>query len=450
MSGQNISFDVNKKTIVISFLTQFFQYGLALLVLPVVLSQLEAKDVGIWYIFLSISSLAHLLDFGFGPSIQRSVAYVASGVQTLQKDGVASSQSNEINGKLMASLLQTSKLIYKRIAFSIFFLLISIGTLYLKISLKDNFDTSIVVTWFFFAASVTFNFYFSYVLSFLKGMGFIEQYNKNIIISKSAYILVLYLMIIMGMNLVSLVAATFINSLLMIVLGNGYLNMHVENYKVYNNAKNYDNLFSVLWVNAKNSGIVSIGVFLLSQAGVFLSGLFLNIEEVAQLGLILQLYGILVVMSRVYFTTNIPRISSLWITGNYGQIRNLFSKCQIIGYVIFFAGLSVIFFAGDYILKNIIHSNVMLPSSIVILAYGLFYLLELTHGNCCSLIATSNNIPFTRASVVSGIISVVMIIVLCKLELGILSFPLALCCGSLPYNSWRWPLYVYKILYSKK
>lgn len=437
---------INNNTIIISYITQFFQYGIAIIVLPVILHVLDAKDIGIWYIFLSVTSLVSLLDFGFSASIQRTAAYVASGVSELKKSGVVVSNNTAINFSLLASLLNTSRNIYFRISLAILIIGSTLGALYIYHIMNGKFTLFYLITWLLYIVSVSANFHYNYLLSFLRGFGYINEYNVNVIISKSVYIIVLYMLVILGAGLISLVAATLANTILMIVLARYVLNKRIKGFSTLTKRYKCENLFDVLWKNAKNSGIVAVGVFLLSQSGVFLSGLFLSLEDVASLGLCIQLFGILVVCSRVYITTYTPKISSLWVKDAKEEIRSLFVKCQIMGYVVFLFGFFVILMAGDWVLVHFLHSNVLLPSAIVIIMYGLFNFMEITHGNCCSLIATSNQIPFTKASLISGGISIVLTIVFAKMELGMLSFPLALVCGSLPYNSWKWPYEVYKLI----
>lgn len=437
---------INKKTVIISYITQFFQYGIAIIILPVILHLLDAKDLGIWYIFLSVSHLIGLLDFGFSPSIQRSAAYVASGAKELRKDGFEITQSTQIHLPLLASLLSTSQSIYKKISLTILILGITFGSLYLYFTLKEDFNYKYISIWVLYLVSVASNFHYNYLLSFLRGLGYINDYNVNVIISKSVYVGILYFFIITGTGLLSLILATFLNTIVMIVLAYRVLNKKIPGFTKLTDNYECENLFPILWKNAKNSGIVSVGVFLLSQSGVFLSGLFLGLEEVASLGLCIQLFTTLVVCSRVYLTTYTPLISALWTKNDKQQIKYIFIKCQFAGYLIFITGFIIITFGGDWILLNIIHSNVCLPGKFTLSLYGLFYLMEITHGNCCSLISTSNNIPFTKASLTAGAISVICTILYAEFGFGIISFPLALVSGSLPYNSWKWPLFVFNKL----
>ena len=450
MSENNSQFTLNSHTILISYFTQFLQYGVAILVLPIVLHRLTAVDMGIWYLFLSIFSMVSLLDFGFGPSIQRSAAYVFSGATELLEEGFKITKSKTISYSLLKSLLYTSKNIYKKISIGILLLALILGTVYLYFSLKDKFTTKLVCTWILYIFSISFNFYYGYILSFIKGRGLINKYNIIILASKSAYIVSLYVFVLLDWGLLSLVLANFINTFLIVFLGKKIVYDKNTKKQIDYIGDNYEDIFPIIWKNAKNSGIVGIGVFLFSQAGVFLSGLFLSLDVVAQLGLTLQIFSVIVVMSRVYLYTSVPKISSMWITGEKEKISMLFLRSQLIGYSIFFISVAIMLLFGNWLLKTAIHSNVLLPSMLVTSLYALFNFMELTHGNCCTIISTTNNIPFTKASLIAGVISVISTLIFIKFNLGMVSFPLGLICGSLPYNSWKWPLETYKIFKTTK
>lgn len=444
MQNNTSTFDVNKTTLFVSYISQFFQYGIAFLVLPILLRELDAQTVGVWYLFLSIHSLVSLLDFGFGPSVQRSFSYVFAGAKSLYADGYDSSPDKHLNYNLINSLLYTCKFIYKRISIFIFLLGSTIGSLYLHHSLKNFFDINIFFIWILYIGTTALYFYYCYFLSVIRGRGNITHYNFIVISSKSIYVLSLFILLILNCGLLSLIVANFLNIIVIIIIGKRLYLSNVDKKRLHNCDKP-ENLYKIIWKNARNSGLVSLGVFLLSQAGIFLSGMFLNLTEVAQLGLLLQVFGIIVVLSRVNINTVLPKISSLWVSGTIKEIRQIFIKNQFIGYVIYFICVLFLFVLGNRVLA-LINSNVVLPSNDVILLYALFYLMELTHGNCCTLISSSNNIPFVKASIISGVIAIITSLVFLYLKLGMISFPLGLICGSLPYNSWKWPVVTYKIL----
>jgi O-antigen/teichoic acid export membrane protein len=437
-------FELKKKTISISYISQLLQYCSILFVVPLILNKLPADEIGIWYLFTSVSSLISLLDFGFGPSIQRNVSYVYSGATQLKKEGYVKSINENIDPYLLKSLFYTSRKIYQTVSLLVFIVALSAGTLYLKYSLNDRFTIEIVVTWLLFILSHSLLLYYGYLLSFIKGRGSINEYNYIVVFSKIVYIIILFIFVILGYSLISLILANLCQTLVVVVIGNKVA-YNTETSKLLSQTDKFENLFSILWENAKNNGIVSFGVFLLSQAGVFMSGMFLKLDEVASLGLLLNVYSMIMVMSRVYVNTSMPAISSLWIKDQKDKVLKIFLKSQLYCYLIFFTSVISLLLLGNFVLKNIIQSNVFLPSINIILLYALFYFFELTHGNCCILISTTNNIPFVKASIIAGIVSVICTISFLLMGLGMLSFPLGVICGNLPYNVWRWPYYVYKL-----
>ena len=80
--------EITKKDIAWSYIANIFSIASGIIVLPVILNRLDAEEVGLNYIMLTISSLVSLLDFGFAPQFGRNFTYVNSGVQSLRKEGI--------------------------------------------------------------------------------------------------------------------------------------------------------------------------------------------------------------------------------------------------------------------------------------------------------------------------------------------------------------------------
>lgn len=59
---------ITKKDVLWGYIAQFFNIGAGILLLPVILKLLPADILGVWYIFLTISSLVQMIDFGFQPT----------------------------------------------------------------------------------------------------------------------------------------------------------------------------------------------------------------------------------------------------------------------------------------------------------------------------------------------------------------------------------------------
>lgn len=438
------NFQVGKRALLWGYVAQLFQYGTALLILPIVLNKLPSDDMAIWYIFMSINSIVSLIDFGFSLSISKQVSFVYSGVTSLRKEGIFDYNYEDINIKLLNDLYKTCVSLYRKISFIIGIVLLFGGSIYIYL-VVDCLTTSVIISWLLFIVSVIFNFYYEYILVFIRGRGLIEEMNKLIIISKGIHILTLYILILLDLGLLSLVISNFISTLVLRVLGKSIMieSDKMEEIKKYNS---YNDLTKIIWYNAKRYGIANLGVALLAQSNIFLSGIFLSLETVSGLGLTIQIFTILTVIARVPLTSYLPKFSSLFVKNEISKIKRYFIVCQIQCYTIFFIGCVLILFGGNIILMEIIHSQTLLPPISLLVLYCVFYLMELTHGNCVTLISSENKVIYYKASVFSGIISIISTLILLYFGAGIYSFPLGLIAGGLPYNAWKWPLYVYNRL----
>lgn len=437
-------FSINRKTVVFSFITQFFQYCINALVLPFILASVDSTTLGVWYIFLSVSGLVYLLDFGFSSSLSRSLSYVFSGAKELVKEGCSRETGDKrVDYKLLYSVIYTTRYTYWRISVIMAVLLFSIGTYYIIYATKG---TNFLYEWLFFSFSVVTNYYYSYVNVFIRGRGMISLSNKLMIISRSTYVVVVALLLFLNCNLWSLIIANFLSAFVSRQLGLFYF--WDKELKTEIKSVSFDppsDLFPIVWYNAKKTGISSVTVYAYSQSNVLIGGLFLSLSQVAQLGLCMQLFAIIQTLAGVCLNTFYPRICSLWITNDKKKIKELFLKSQLICYSIFFVSCFILLLGGNYIL-HLLHSKTVLPSVSVLIIFVLFYFMENTHGKCAILISTTNKIPFYKADIVACITTIMVMVTLLNCGFGLYSFPIAMCCGSLPYNSWKWPLVCYKLL----
>ena len=438
------NFNVNKKTIAFSYVTQFFHYCVSILVLPFILTSVESSTLGIWYIFLSVSGLAVLLDFGFSSSLSRNISYVFSGAQELTKEGCYIEKDNtDIDYKLLHSIIYTTKHTYQRISYIMLILLLTVGTLYIIYTTKG---TEYIIQWICFSFSVVINYYYNYINVYIRGRGLISLSNKLMIISRLTYVLVVAILLFLSFELWALIAANFFGAFISRQLGLYYFwddNLKSKIEEV--SSSKPSNLYPIIWHNAKRFGITSLTVFAYSQANVLISGIFLSLEDVAKLGLCMQLFAIIQTLAGVCLNTYYPRICSLWITNDKKQIRTLFFKSQFVCYLIFFVSSFILLFYGDLIL-HLFHSKTSLPMKGVLALFMFFYFMENTHGKCAVLISSTNSIPFYKADIFACITTITLMVIFLKLGFGLYSFPLSMCLGSLPYNSWKWPLECYKLL----
>ena len=103
----------NSIDIVWNYIGIIASLGSQILLLPVLVRYLEPDVLGLWYIFVSIGSVVILFDFGFTPTIARTVAYCWSGATELKKKDVISiNKKKETNYELLYFVIKTCKIYF--------------------------------------------------------------------------------------------------------------------------------------------------------------------------------------------------------------------------------------------------------------------------------------------------------------------------------------------------
>ena len=73
----------------------FLQVGTGVIMLPAAAATLSPSALTFWYVFLTIQTLALLIEFGFTPTLSRNFTYVFSGARVLRTEGVP--EGTEVN-----------------------------------------------------------------------------------------------------------------------------------------------------------------------------------------------------------------------------------------------------------------------------------------------------------------------------------------------------------------
>jgi hypothetical protein len=108
-------------------------------------------------------------------------------------------------------------------------------------------------------------------------------------------------------------------------------------------------------------------------------------------------------------------------------------------------GSIIIISYGNFFL-HIIKSNTFFNQN-VILIMAISSFISLNSGLCGAIISTKNYIPFMKPSLISGICTILLLIVLSKFtNLGLVGMAMAPGVIDLCYQGWKWPLVVFKDL----
>ena len=139
---------------------------------------------------------------------------------------------------------------------------------------------------------------------------------------------------------------------------------------------------------------------------MFIAGAYLPLSEVASLGLLLQLFGILTITSSTLFNIYQPRFTSYRVRSKTNLLLNDFAFSMIVFYFLFILGSLIIIEFGPILLSKL-HANINLPSTRIVILFAIIALLEANHSNFATLILTENKIPFVNSTIILGLAIVI-------------------------------------------
>lgn len=434
-----------KKDIIWNYIAIFFNMGAGVLVLPLILHFLSAEEIGLNYLMLTISSMVALIDFGFSPQIGRNITYALSGAKRVEREGLYDEANSEPNYRLLATVIEAAKFIYRRLSIIVLVLMLTLGTYYIHYvthGFKDV-DNSLWI-WIVFCISNYINIYFIYYRSLLTGSGKIYESSVSIILSKLSYVIVCGVLVLLGLGLVSVVVANMLSPLVLFLYS--HINFYTADMKrqIPNDIRKdeINEAISGIWYNAKKLGINSLGTFGILKLNLFLVSLFLPLSVVASFGILTQVVPTLSAVAMALFNSYMPQISSLQVVHNNKEIINKLSITVVVFWWVMIIGGGALVVILPWIL-HIIGSNAEVPPMLISILYLIVMTLEGNHTIFSTVIVTANKVPFVKAGLLSGaLIGVLMFLSLRFTTLGLLGVVLAQGLVQLAYNNWRWPKYV--------
>lgn len=442
--------EITKKDVTWSYVAKLFQIGSGLVTLPLILRLLTTEEVGMNYLMLTVSSIVGLMDFGFSPQFGRNFTYVNSGARRLCREGVEEERGGSIDWHLLSVLISTARFVYRRLSVLALIVMLTFGTGYIWYLTEGftNVNNSLYV-WILYSFSTYFNIYFSYYSSLLTGSGMIRESSQAAILSKSAYLVLCTLFLLLGWGLFAVVAANFIAPFVQrYVSYRSYFKPELKARLAEQTVTRKDirETFSIIWFNAKKLGINFIGAYAVNKMGMFIIGFFLPLATIGSYGLLTQLTTIVSGIANTMFVTYLPKVSNCRVTGDRPMLKRTISFSMVVGQIIMLAGALGIIFVAPYLLE-LIKSQTMLPSRLICVLYLVIVALELNHSEFASVISTENKIPYVVPSLVSGGVIVLLTFIALKFTtLGLLGVVLVQGIVQAAYNNWRWPLWVFREL----
>jgi len=443
--------NIGQKDVIWNYAATILQTGVGVILLPFILNTFPQETVAIWTIFSTIIALTVLLDFGFSPSFARNVSYVISGVTELKSIGyqIVTSETGKIDYGLLKGLINSMRWFYSRLAIILFLLLATVGTYYIYTILQtySGDHKEVYIAWIILCSINTYSLYTLYYDSLLSGKGLIKEAKQIQVLGQGLYLVVAAAMILLHFNLIAIVSAQALSIILRRILS--YNTIYTEDFKKELNnsvAKARKDFIKPILPNAVKLGITSIGLFMVTRLAILIGALYLTLDDIASYGITIQTVGIIGSTAGVYLYTYLPQIAQYRINNKISIIRKIYLRgCGMMLLTFIVGGFALLFF-GNWAL-DLIHSKTPLLSQSFIAVALLIYLLETNHGFAGNILVTKNEVPFFKASLFAGFVTLLLLLVFFNFTyLGVWSMILAQGIAQGIYQNWKWPMVVAKEL----
>nr|AAT28921.1 Wzx [Escherichia coli] len=392
---------------------------------------LSPKDLGVWYVFMTLQTLIFTLNNAIIPNIARQYTL--------------GSLSKELNFNCYIFHRSTQKtFIYLILLILIICAIATFTYLSSVLAILESQNKIVLVSWLIIVFSLCLEVYYSSYDCAFNGMGKFKNVNKINFISRACLFLISIGMIaydIDGRNaLLYFCIGYFISNLIKRFF---IYRLFISNYHnlCFNSESDTESFYKknekIILNLSCMSFISSIGGMLIVRGGMLILPYYVSIEEVGKYGLTYQLFEI---AFNLLFTASAIKTPS-WIflyKENKCELKKSYLKIKYVSLIVMAIGGGVISFYGGQILSLFgLHATLLTTNLCLLLT--LIFILQLNHSISGQLLTIQNKIPYAYASLYTGIGVVLLSMIFIPIT-GFKGALVAIFISQLAYNNWKWPL----------
>jgi O-antigen/teichoic acid export membrane protein len=414
-----------------------------IVLLPLVLRELSRADLGMYYVLLSLIALAPIIDFGFGPTIGRFIAYAMGGAKTLQAQGVFKSAENvdSPNYALLWQLLLTTRILYRYIAIGVFIIMGIWGTYVVEMRIGETSSEFITrLAWGITLMATVFDIYWNWWNTYLLGMNEVRSAARIGLLAMLIRLVVASVLLLSGAGLLSVPIGSLVGSAIWRGLARLKCLALLKNQPRPEKIDIKENL-RILWPNSWRLGVQFMSGYLTINANTAICLAVFGLAANAKYGLSVQLLNIAAEMAAVWTNTRWPLITQYQSRHEYLLIRRvLWPRFWLQNITFLILAIGVIF-CGPTLLHWLGSGKEMLPAPWlqVLMLYSFLNMQFVMWG---TLIATGNRLSYLWPTVATNVLSLALSLALVHFTTwGLGALVLGPLLAGIIFNYWYWPLF---------
>lgn len=441
-----------KRDLIWNYVGTITSMASSFVLLPFLILYLTGDELGLWYVYVAISNLSLLFEFGFNPALSRNIVYCMSGVRRLSKQGCDRDSIKEgVDFHLLNNLFRVTKMLYGVIALAVVLLVSTVGSLYIGFISAGADASGHWAAWAVFCAAMFMNLYYLYALTYLRGLGDIASESKAKTVGRLSQLLVSIVLLALGLGLLGAAIGFFVNGAVMRAVALVSFRRHrdvvegIASDQVRSTREEYRSVFGSVSYVAWRDGLVQFACYGSTQATSVICSLTLSLSETGTFSVLLQFATAVYNLASVFTRSYLPMFQSSFAEGNKQSQVSIVGRSMAVYYGMYFAatiGVLLVAFPLLPVIKPSIEVNVALY-----LLMALYLFLWNQHSLFCSFIISTNRIPYVAAYVLSAAAGMALSYAFAGwLGMGAIGIVLGQMLSQLAYNNWKWPRFVMREL----
>ncbi len=423
--------------------------GAGVLLLPLLLKLLPPKDLGMYYVFLSLNAFGPLIDFGFLNSIDRAVGYAMGGANELRAHGVPQAEgTGKPNYSLLWKLLYTARRLYAWLCLALLLLLGAGGTYLVGMRVEETASpTHTWIAWAIALFATCVELYSSWWNIYLRSMNFVLLCMRNFVAVYLVKFVLSCVLLLLGGGLLAVPLAGLIAAAFLYILARRQcLNFLNRAPHPPPSPEAVRNLIRVLWPNTWRVGVQFLSGYFTTNTNAFICLTLFGLAATAEYGLSVQIINVVGGMALVWTQVKWPRIQQCRARNDLRTLRKIFWPRVWLQKLTFIGMAAVVVPLIPLILERLaIDKNVLPMHWFALLAVNGF--LEVQLSMWTTLIITTNRTPFLWFFVASNASSLGVTLLLAHTtSLGLGALVLGPLITGLAFNYWYWPIRAVKTL----
>ena len=405
------------------------------LVLPFVLRQLPAEEVGLWYVFAGIACLCSIVELGFAPNIGRFTMYYLSGLQDLPSLNAVTGQNcgnEKINQAGLNGLIAMSVRLYTQVAVAVLVLMIFGGGGWLFCKYRDAMDHS-----------------YNWPVYLLYAVGTawsLSNYFWSVMLPASNHI------VESQKIMLTAIVLNYLATLIGVYLGFGVLGLAMgqtvmSGYQRLRSRELFERFYPLdkkvealpiqwkhLWPMTWRGGLMGLGMYLSLPATTLICAQIFDLTTTASYAISLQLVFMAYSLANNWLVVKYPIISVFYVKGEYAAIRRLVYErivLQMISYVV----ICVFTWKLAPLLLWMLKTKTTFIDSHLLLLLMISVGVDLFVHALSAVVQCGNKFPFIYSKLVNGTLTVVLACILGK-WLGLAGFVCAPTLAQITFNGW--------------